>query len=60
MIERSIERFDCDSAYGSAEMLNWLVHAVGSSPASYERVGVSVVRQALGAAARSAPEASAK
>ena len=32
MIERPMERFDCDSAYGSADMLNWLVHAVGSSP----------------------------
>jgi hypothetical protein len=29
-----MERFDRDSAYGSAEMLKWLVHAVGSSPTS--------------------------
>src|SRR4029077_5252235 len=39
MIERSIERFDLcpprligDSAYGSAEMLNWLVHEHGIEP----------------------------
>jgi hypothetical protein len=27
-----MERFDCDSAYGSADMLNWLVHARGIEP----------------------------
>jgi hypothetical protein len=39
MIERSMERFDLypakligDSAYGSAEMLNWLVHERGIEP----------------------------
>src|SRR5580704_832041 len=39
MIERSIERFDLhparligDTAYGSAEMLNWLVHEHGIEP----------------------------
>jgi hypothetical protein len=39
MIERSMERFDLyparligDSAYGSAEMLNWLVHDRGIEP----------------------------
>ena len=39
MVERSIERFDLcptrligDSAYGSAEMLNWLVHEHGIEP----------------------------
>src|SRR6516225_4375189 len=39
MIERSMERFDLyperligDSAYGSAEMLNWLVHDQGIEP----------------------------
>jgi len=39
MIERSVERFDLcparligDSAYGSAEMLNWLVHEHGIEP----------------------------
>src|SRR6185437_13935793 len=39
MIERSIERFDLypsrligDTAYGSAEMLNWLVHGQGIEP----------------------------
>src|SRR5579863_6908219 len=41
MIERSMERFDLhparligDCAYGSAEMLNWLVESAGSSPIS--------------------------
>ena len=39
MIERSINRFDLyparllgDSAYGSAEMLGWLVHEHGIEP----------------------------
>jgi len=39
MIERSMERFDLyparlmgDSAYGSAEMLGWLVHEHGIEP----------------------------
>ena len=39
MIERSMERFDLhparligDTAYGSAEMLNWLVHEYGIEP----------------------------
>jgi len=39
MVERSLERFDLyperligDSAYGSAEMLNWLVHGPGIEP----------------------------
>jgi len=39
MVERSLDRFDLyperligDSAYGSAEMLNWLVHDRGIEP----------------------------